>query len=380
MGTARKAALVFTTIFDPVVLESYLQNFQKHGHLDDIQVFVIPDRKTPSEAYERCASIDQQGLKVTCPPLNEQEDFLRYIGLSPHLIPYNSDNRRNVGYLMALESGADFIISIDDDNYCRFDEDFFAEHAVVCEDNVEETIVNSETGWFNICDLLEFDRPGRTYPRGFPYYARHKDDTPAFSTARSEIHMNVGLWLSDPDVDGITWLVAPAHSMAFNGKPVVLGEQTWSPINTQNTALRREVIASYYFVKMEYPLASIPIDRYGDIFSGYFAQSCVRHLGGGVRVGTPIVEHRRNAHNYIKDASKEWACILILEDLLPWLVDEAELGGNSYPEAYTSLIYALEDVVERFDGKIWTDATRGYFHQVAYHMRQWADISKRLLG
>ncbi|GAG67747.1 unnamed protein product, partial [marine sediment metagenome] len=35
------------------------------------------------------------------------------------------------------------------------------------------------------------------------------------------------------------------------------------------------------------------------------------------------------------------------------------------------LSYAIEDAVEDFSGFIWTDATRGYFHQMAYCMRTW---------
>jgi len=366
-----KASLVVTTIFDPVVLETYFENFRKYERLDQVKVYVIPDRKTPSEAYARCSDLCRRGLQVVCPTLDEQEAFLKRVSFPTHLVPYDSDNRRNVGYLMALMSGSEFIISIDDDNYCCLDEDFFLAHAVVLENQLSVEVVHSDTGWFNVCSLLKLNRPGVVYPRGFPYYARHKDENNVFTPGLVSVHMNAGLWLLDPDVDGITWLVAPARVSAFAGRSVVLSNETWSPINTQNTSLRRDVIAAYYFVKMGYPLGGMPIDRYGDIFSGYFAQACVRHLGGAIRVGTPVVEHRRNSHNYLKDATNEWGCILVLEDLLPWLVD-IELDGDTYPEAYESLSYALEDAVERFHGSIWTDATRGYFHQMAYCMRFWA--------
>ena len=43
---ALRAAMVLTTIADPVVLEGYCANFAAHGHLEQIQVIVIPDRKT----------------------------------------------------------------------------------------------------------------------------------------------------------------------------------------------------------------------------------------------------------------------------------------------------------------------------------------------
>jgi hypothetical protein len=358
-----------------VVLEGYFENFQRFGHLEDVDVFAIPDRKTPPAAYARCQALKRRGMKISCPTLDEQEDFLRRVGFLPHLVPYDSDNRRNVGYLMALESGNEFVISIDDDNYCRSDEDLFLAHAVVCERDHSSQIVSTDTGWFNICNLLQLDCPGITYPRGFPYFARHKEEHVSFTFGQVNVHINAGLWLLDPDLDAITWLVAPARAVAFNNESLILGQRTWSPINTQNTALRRDVVSAYYFVKMGYPLAGMFIDRYGDIFSGYFSQACVRHMGGAVRVGTPVAEHKRNSHNFMKDAENEWPCIMVLEDLLPWLV-EAKLEGKTYPETYMSLSYAVQDAVEQMRGKVWTEATRGYFHQMAFCMREWTKAYK----
>jgi hypothetical protein len=128
---------------------------------------------------------------------------------------------------------------------------------------------------------------------------------------------------------------------------------------------------------MGYPLAGMPIDRYGDIVSGYFSQACCRHLGNKIRVGTPVVEHRRNSHNYMRDAANELACIWVLEDILQWL-PEVRLQGGDYCESYASLAALLEDAVESFSGSIWNDATRGYFHQMAYCMRQWIAACRQL--
>lgn len=372
------ASLVLTTINDPFILEDYFKNFQKFEHLDQVQVFVIPDKKTPKTIYKRCKDLTKRGLKVTCPTLEKQDAYLSRIGFSPHLVPYNSDNRRNVAFLMALEAKTDFIISIDDDNFCLQDKDFFASHQIVCEPELKGQIVNTNTNWYNVCSMLKMDSPKVIYPRGFPYWARHQNEKFEYTFGKASVRINVGLWLKDPDTDGISWLVNPSHSLAFKGKSFILGEKAWSPINTQNTALHREVMASYYYVRMGYPLAGTIIDRYGDIFSGYFAQACVRHMGGAVRFGTPIINHWRNSHNYIEDATHEWACILLLEDLLPWLTEEIKLEGSTYFEVYVSLSYALENIVEHFKGKIWTEAARAYFHQMAYYMRQWAKVCKKI--
>lgn len=369
------SSLVLTTIFDPVVLEHYLVNFEKFGHLDKITVFMIPDRKTPVAAFQRCQSLRSRGLKIECPTIEEQEEYLDKFGPFGNLVPYDSDSRRNIGFLMAFESGADFMISIDDDNFCRPDEDFFAQHSIVCWGEQTVEVVNASSGWFNICDMLELEPSYHVYPRGFPYHKRHQNYETSRSVEQGIVHMNAGLWLYEPDLDGMTWLVAPVEAKSFKNPSLVLGSDTWSPINTQNTALHREVIPSYYFVRMGYPLTGMPIGRYGDIFSGYFSQACIRHLGHRIRVGTPVTEHRRNSHNYLRDATNELACIWVLEELTEWL-QELKINGNTYSEAYTSLSYALEDVVERFSGFIWTDATRGYFHQMAYCMRKWVNVCK----
>lgn len=371
------AALVLTTIADPVILDDYLKNFERFGHLERVAMFIIPDRKTPSSVFERCAKLRHAGLQVACPTLEEQEMFLRrFDGLS-RLIPYNSDNRRNVGFLMALESEAEFMISIDDDNYCLPNEDFFAAHSIVAGETVCGCSINSSSGWLNICEMLVTEPAVKIYPRGFPYFARHKSQDVWHTTQQGRVHMNAGLWLSEPDLDAMTWLVSPVRATGMRGDSVLLGDRTWSPINTQNTAIHRDVIVSYYYIRMGYPLGGMVIDRFGDVISGYFSQACVRHLGNLIKVGTPIAEHRRNSHDYMKDAANEFACIRVFEDITEWLVD-FKLEGANYFEAYASLADGLQDAVESFSGIVWNDSTRGYFHQMAYCMRQWIGACKQI--
>ena len=340
-------------------------------------MFVIPDRKTPSSAFDRCEQLRGLGLQVVIPTLQEQEEYLRKFDGLNRLIPFNSDNRRNVGFLMALESGAELMVSIDDDNYCLPDEDFLAAHRIVNGELAKGQEVHSSTGWFNICDMLEMHPDVEVYPRGFPYFARHKSAQQSQVTQQGSVHMNAGLWLAEPDLDAMTWLIAPVRACGMRGDSVFLGNRAWSPINTQNTAIHRDVIVSYYFVRMGYPLGGMAIDRFGDIVSGYFSQACVRHLGKLIRVGTPVAEHRRNSHNYLRDATSELACILTLEDIVQWLAS-FRLQGSDYPDTYASLADGLEDAVESFTGSIWNDSTRGYFHQMAYCMRRWIAACRQI--
>jgi hypothetical protein len=302
---------------------------------------------------------------------------LRKIGFDPELIPYDSDNRRNVGYLMALEESIDFLISIDDDNLCPSQEDFFREHSVVCGNKEDTCVVETSGGWFNICSLMTVEPNISVYARGFPYFARRQEQKVQKHQRDVAIRINAGLWLREPDLDAMTWLCTPVRTTSFQGQSVVLANRTWSPVNTQNTVLHRTVIPSYYFVRMGYPLSGMRIDRYGDIFSGYFSQACARSLGHGVRVGTPVAIHARNSHNYLRDAAQEHACICLLEDLLPWL-QERQLAGNTYAETYLSLSDSLEEASAKFKGFIWTEEARQFFSATARTMREWVKACQRI--
>jgi hypothetical protein len=377
VSVSAEHALVLTTIADPVLLEGYVDNFRAYGHLSDVRVFVIPDVKTPATAYARCAALRSRGLRIECPTLDEQDAFLSRVNFPVDEIPRGSDNRRNVGYLMALASGAEILVSIDDDNFCPTEGDYLGAHAVVTQPAATAEVLESASGWFNICELLTLEPPRCVYPRGFPYFARHKPAACTSSAQTAVVRINAGLWLGDPDLDAPTWMAAPVKAKSFSNRCVVLGPQTWSPINSQNTALHRDAVVAYYFVRMGPALAGFPIDRFGDIFSGYFVLACALHLGFAARFGTPAAQHRRNSHNYIRDAAQEIAGIALLEELLPWL-QEVRLHGANFADAYVSLSHLLEETTVRRKGFLWTDATRSYFRATAARMRAWVCACKQI--
>jgi hypothetical protein len=375
---ARKTCIVVTTINAGGILDGYCKQAEDEGVRELVEIIVIPDLKTPKELFGQCEEVRKRGFKIECPTVEEQDEYLKKFGNLAQLVPYNSDNRRNIGYLMSLETDCEVMLSIDDDNYALGET--YSTSGYVCEDAVSLPAVHSGNGWFNFCDLLEIDPGYKVFPRGFPYHKR--TDTPelSYKEEAGRVRMNVGLWVDEPDLDAITWLAAPVRARAFkphNGDSILLGQDTWSPINTQNTALHRNVTVTYYFVRMGYPLAGLPIDRYGDIFSGYLSQACVRHMGDRIRVGTPVADHKRNAHNYMRDLAGELACIMVLEPILEWL-PTAKLQGSNYADTYLSLADAIEEQLVHFTGPIWNDATRGYFHQMAYCMRQWVKACRQI--
>jgi hypothetical protein len=368
--------IVMTTINDGHLMDGYWEQAKVEGVADCLKAFVIPDRRSPRELYEMCDRLRHEGFDISCPDCEAQVDYLnRFDGLSED-IPFNSDNRRNVGYLMALESGSDVIISLDDDNFVQHDEGVYDAYGLAAAE-VTESQVRSENGWFNVLDLLACEPVNPAYARGFPYAKRHQQPAVTQTVETTTCRLNAGLWLGDPDIDGITWLASPVKTTAFKGQSVLLAQDTWTPINTQNTALHRDVMVAYYFVRMGYELSGLKIDRYGDIFSGYFAQACLKHFGHGIRFGTPVARHLRNSHHFMRDATAELACVWTLEDILEWLPG-ARLEGRTYDEAYLSLAASLDEQVEKFQGFIWTDATRGFFHDVTSIMRRWVAACRQI--
>ena len=368
-----RAAIVVTTIFEPRFLDGYLANIERHGRKETTDLFVIIDRKTPPTVAAACADATRRGFRVSCPTLEEQEAFLARFPSMRGRIPYDTDNRRNVGFLMALDAGAELLISIDDDNFVMNDDDFVGAHAVAGS-SIEVSESESSDGWFNIGTMLD-SAPAAVeiFPRGFPYFARKHERSLAAQPARqARVAMNAGLWLTDPDVDALSRIVLAPRVSGASPSPVFLGPRTWSPINTQNTALPRDAVAAYYYVRMGFSLGGLSIDRYGDILSGYFAQACVKARGEAIRIGSPVADHRRTPHNLFKDLYHELAGIVIIDDLLPWL-QELSLRGSSYAELYAALADALESEAPRRKGFIWDQGAGAFLRDTAEHMRAWLE-------
>ncbi len=364
-----RVAIVVTTIFEPRFLDGYVENLRRFGH-DDTDIIVIIDRKTPPTVAERCEHHRREGAHVLCPTLEEQESFLARFPSMKGRIPYDTDNRRNIGFLMALERGAEVMITIDDDNYVLDHVDFVAEHLVTGQ-TIDDPAAESSDGWLNICTLLHSSARDDIFPRGFPYFARrHERTLRSANEGSARVAVNAGLWLSDPDVDAMTRLTQAPRIGSAEPHSIRLGPGTWSPINTQNTSIVRDAIAAYYYVRMGFSLGGLRIDRYGDILSGYLVAKCVKARGEAIRIGSPIADHRRTPHNLFKDLYHELAGMVLLDDLLPWL-QEMKIDGSSYAGLYAALADALEAKAPSMSGFVWDDGGRDFLVETADHMRAW---------
>ena len=126
MRVNKPCHIVFTTIHHPAILRDLYENIERHGHLEEVKVWVVGDKKTPSTAAALAAEISARGLETVYFGVDDQDEWGKRFALYP-LIPYNTDGRRVFGYLRALEDGCELLISIDDDNFPTAD-DFVGFH------------------------------------------------------------------------------------------------------------------------------------------------------------------------------------------------------------------------------------------------------------
>ena len=122
----------------------------------------------------------------------------------------------------------------------------------------------------------------------------------------------------------------------------MLDSSTWSPINTQNTSVVRELIPAFVFVTMACPVPGGKLDRYGDIWGGYFLLALMQDTRHLVAFGRPLVEHRRNPHNYVDDLRYEfWGMILT-----DWLLEILRNSFRPTSEMMTERVLELAEFLQ----------------------------------
>lgn len=334
--------IVFTTIYVPAVLHDLYENISRFSHLETTKVWVVGDNITPVETEELCKVIDAKGLEISYIDIASQDEWGERCPKLYQRIPYNNETRRNIGYLRALEEGCERIISIDDDNF-PIDQDLVGLHEIAGR-KWSGPVLQSENGFYNLCADLRFKPARDIYPRGYPFRLRGKDGsvTEHRSDSSTIIGVNAGLWLREPDIDATTWLNGRVEGTEYKGPSSgVLDATTWTPINTQNTSVVRDLIPAYLCVPMGWDVPGGKIQRYGDIWGGYFLQALIKNSSYRVAFGHPVVEHRRNPHDYVDDLRFEFWGMMLTD----WLVDILKDRFNPQENRMTSRVQELAEFI-----------------------------------
>lgn len=360
-----KTTIVTTTIYLPSALEKYCENARFYGHTD-LDFVVIGDKKTPLETRAFCESLAARWYPCQYLDIADQEAYLEgHLALWKH-IPFNCIQRRNVGLLKAWEGGADVIITVDDDNW-MMNHDFIRLHNIVGQ-SPELPAFETSSGWFNVCSVLEEASGTPFYHRGFPRGERWKEAEVFTGTApiRRRVAVNAGLWLDDPDIDAMTRLerpivvrgVKPQYPPTF-----VLQPGTWSPFNSQNTAMLRETIPSYF--------QSPCVGRYDDIWPSYITTRIMNHFEDVVAFGVPLLRQKRNEHILWKDLDNERIGMLLTDEFCAALRG-IELTGGTYHQCYGEIVAKLPQAWQ--PGAKWSDDMRKAREGLLEGMGIWHDV------
>jgi hypothetical protein len=271
-----KKYIVITSI-NPVT--KAVQAFSK---LSDYKTIIVGDKKTPD---------NYGGENITYLSVNTQK------GLNYNLnkeLPFNHYCRKNIGYIYAIQSGADVIIDTDDDNIPYLGWSF-------PEFNGEYDYINSDIGFVNIYKLFTDQN---IWPRGMPLdIIRLQNDPFKFQKTLCEVGIWQGLADADPDVDAIYRLTYNVPCYFNKRDPIVLAQGIITPINSQNTAFRKELFPLLYM-----PATVTP--RFTDILRGFIAQSIAWRYGYLFGVTEATVYQERNPHDLMKDFEAEYVCYL----------------------------------------------------------------------
>lgn len=290
-----ETVVVTSTINVPTFLETLLDNAALHS-VGGFSVLVIGDVKSPQETGPYCQSLcDESGVEITYLGIEDQQKAFRDYQPLWDIIPLNNNVRKMIGTLLAYWQGCERVILIDDDNYAT-GHDFIGFHNITGTE-LDMDLIQSESGWYNICESMIEKNRVPFYPRGYPWSQRFVDPSPVTKSRElARIVVNGGLVLEHPDIDAVSRLFWPIEVVAIDSRfepHFGLHPGTWAPFNDQNTALCRELIPVYYK-----PPAGL---RNADIWSSYIVAKLAEHMGDVIAFGQPLVRQVRNHHDLRQD-------------------------------------------------------------------------------
>jgi len=267
--------LVITSIFRPnAALAAFAAGGREHG----LSFIVVGDVQTPADFHlGGCSyySVDRQ-----------RETDLQYAAACP-LRHYA---RKNIGYLLAMKSGAERIVESDDDNLPRANFWIERPRTLRCRKT-------DNAGWTNVYAHYT-DR--LIWPRGLPLDAVHTPTTSYDEMPMIDVDCPIQQGLADdnPDVDAIYRLLLPLPIQFRTDRQIAYGAGSWSPFNSQNTTWWPDA----------YPLMYLPAQctmRATDIWRSLVAQRVAWANGWSILFHEPSVYQERNEHNLMRDFRDE---------------------------------------------------------------------------
>ena len=268
--------IVTTTIY------SVSEAIKKFVTFKNWKIIIVGDKKTPHNEYKL---LQEENSNVQY--LSPEEQEIKYNEIS-NLIGWNTIQRRNIGFLEALNQNAEIIASIDDDN--------------IPLDNWDKDIIigkPTNTYHYESDKSIVFDPIGVTnhtnlWHRGFPIQLLHNRHN-NFKITRKTIIPDVQamFWNGDPDIDAVCRLQYKPMCF-FDNKYFPISTNVFSPFNSQNTIFSRKALQKYVVIPF--------IGRMDDIWGGYYLES----MGFNVVYTQASVFQDRNIQNLTNNLKNEF--------------------------------------------------------------------------
>jgi STELLO glycosyltransferases len=308
---------VVTTIFDPS------EAVKRAANVAGWCTVIVADTKTPTN-YVEVAGFEGMEATVHYLSVQDQEEWLEKelslssaVGAFLKAIPYKHFARKNVGFLYAIQQGANFIFDFDDDNLLPINSKGVvtspleaATISVGQEHKLPNTrLVSSKTPALNHHPLMGAT-VNNSWARGFPLQDIQNKQTQGKVVADDkDIEMTSIAVMQfcangNPDIDAVHRLVHPLP-MTFettttpnSNHPLNVPSGTFVPYNAQATLHTRQAMWALFL-----PF-TVP-GRVSDIWRGYFAEALFGDLGLTINFLPPAIVQDRNEHHYLADMQAE---------------------------------------------------------------------------
>ena len=289
----------------------------KLAQIKDWHLLVVGDKKTPEDWH-----LDN------CTYLSPEKQLSLGYELSA-LLPWNHYCRKNIGYLYAIENGAEVIYDTDDDNepIAELTPQFLSHFSALL-----PGLQNSN----QFINVYAYFGQSHVWPRGYPLQEILNDsDIVIGPISECKIGIENSMVNGNCDTDAIFRLTRNDFT-SFTDRPTCfLPKNFFCPFNSQNTFFYKDAFFTLY-------LPSTVNMRATDIWRGYIAQRLLWETDQVLAFSRPSAYQLRNEHSLIKDFADEIQVYLkskaLVLDLISWTNLSSDKSFSCIINLYNFLI------------------------------------------
>ena len=348
---------VVTTIFEPS------EAVRRQVRLEGWCLVVVADESSAKEYNTGWTKGEGNGAVIYLTPKEQKAMNVPFV----NALPWNHFGRKNVGYMYAIQHGAEVIWDFDDDNMLKF---WMSGAAPPGAPSLEASIPNKENcveghmevllpkghSWPTFNPYPKLGAPTLpSWPRGLPLddikiAASFNTSLQAVTIDCSDIGVLQSLADYQPDVDAIfrfTQQIPFWFKRAKETRHLMVPTGVMTPYNAQATL---HFSSSFFGLFLPVTVNG----RVSDIWRSYIAQRLFWDVG--IKLGfaaRPLVVQDRNEHSYTKDLSGESDLYLRGKELVKFL-GQWKGQGHTIVERTEELWIALyeREYIEEADVKL----------------------------